>query len=247
MKSVLLGSALACFFSCGGNSEPAHHYPQSMSAEQHAARADYHEQEATQVLGKVKPDDEIHRARCVAPGSTLESGGERMQIMSPCWTLTEENAAYTRLAEQQKRAAEEHRDWAKALKELETNACRHLSEKEQQTSPFQHPRDVLVVEPYKENGVLRGVHVVFKKIPNLNKGWLSRSVACHRARAAKVGYSRDWMPHCPLALPETTVDISEEDRSLEVVLRSTNGIVAGEILGRTMHLREIETTNVKKK
>jgi hypothetical protein len=227
------------FAGCGGpatTATPAHEHPEPISAQEHEVQAKEHEALADESSGNVEvASTGGDQVQCVDIGGPLESGGERMPVMKPCWTRAEQNTSYLRAAEAHRRAAADHREWAHLLIEVEKEACSGLGEIERKTSPFVRGPDILSVEPYNEGKTLRGARVTFRKVQGLSKPWLVKSMSCHRARAAKLGFAQDFMPHCPLTLKDTATSVVETPDTVVVTLRSTDPIVATEIYGRALY------------
>jgi hypothetical protein len=206
-----------------------------MSAEEHEQHAKAHDAEAQVSNQQVEPQSSASNdVQCVDVGGPLDSGGERMPVMKPCWTRAEQNASYLRSAEAHRKAADDHRHWAKELVELEQTACKDLGEIERTTSPFVRSPDILSVEEYKEDGNLMGARVTFRKVKGLSKAWLTTSIGCHQARAAKLGYAREFMPHCPLTLKHTGTSVEEKGDTVIVILRSKDPVIAAELYGRAL-------------
>ncbi len=226
---VALGALAAC-----GSPAAKHKHTTPMSAEQHERDALEHERAAELDEQSVEPTDGTDDTRCIDQGQEpLYSGGERTKVMMPCWTQAERNSKHMRDAEANRKAARDHRVWAKALIELEAHTCARLTEIEQKRSPLSRVPDILKVEEYRESGKLRGATITLRKVPGLTEEWLTASMACQQARAAKLGYDRKFMPHSPLSLPKTSTSVNEKADTIVVTLRSTDEIVAAEIYGRS--------------
>lgn len=188
--------------------------------------ADLHEQSVEPIKGT---DD----TRCIDQGQEpLYSGGERTRVMMPCWTQAERNSKLMQQADANRKAAREHREWAKQLVELEETTCARLTEIERETSPLSHVPDILSVDEYRESGKLVGATVTLRKVPGLTLEWINASMACHQARAAKVGYDREFMPLNPLSLPRTSTSAKIDGETVVVKLRSKDPVIAAELYGR---------------
>lgn len=217
---------------CGAPPHP-HKHTEPLSAAEHEQNALAHEREAEREQQQIEPAKGADDTRCIDQNQEpLYSGGERTKVMMPCWTQAERNASYLRDAEANRRAAADHRRWARALTAMEDQACSKLSREEREISPLSRQPDILAVEEYREGGQLLGAKITVRKVKGLGKEWLTASVACHQARAAELGYDEKYMPLSPLALPKTSVSINEEDDSLVVTVRSKDPIVAAQIYGR---------------
>tara|TARA_R110002096_G_scaffold143328_3_gene299221 strand:+ start:81718 stop:82497 length:780 start_codon:yes stop_codon:yes gene_type:complete len=228
---VVLGSA-AC-----GSPTQKHKHPVPLSAEQHEQDALAHERAAELEEQGVEPKRNTDDTRCIDQGQEpLYSGGERTEIMMPCWTQAERSSRHMREAEANRKAAREHRVWAKALVELEATTCSRLSEIDRTTAPLTHVPDILKVEEYKESGKLLGARVTLRKVRWLTTEWVNASIACHQARAAKLGYDASFMPLSPLTLPETGTSVAEQADTIVVIIRSTDPVIAAQIYGRSARI-----------
>jgi hypothetical protein len=236
-KSAFLLATLGIALAACGSPTQKHKHPTPLSAEEHERDALEHERAADLDEQSVEPTKGTDDTRCIDQGQEpLYSGGERTKVMMPCWTQAERNSSHMREAEANRKAAREHRVWAKALIELEETTCARLSAIERETSPFSHVPDILKVEEYKESGKLLGAKVTVRKVPGLDTEWITASMACHQARAAKLGYDREFMPLSPLALPRMSTSVNEQTDTIVVTLRSTDAIIAAQILGRSARI-----------
>ncbi len=224
---------------CGSGSPP-HKHPAALSATEHEEHAVAHDKEAQISNERVEPSEDKDGTRCIDQNQEpLYSGGERTKVMMPCWTRAERNASYLRDAEANRKAARDHREWARNLVELETTACNRLTPTERETSPLSRQPDILSVEEYRESGELLGAKITLRKVKGLDKEWLLASIGCHQARAAKLGYDKKFMPLSPLALPRTSSSVTEvTDTTITATLRSSDPIVAAQIYGRAARVLE---------
>ena len=226
---------------CGSSVPASHEHPEPLSASEHEQHAQAHEAQAESSTERVDPEAVgANQVECVDTGGPMHSGGERIPVMKPCWTGAEQNASYLRAASAHREAAADHREWAQKLVDAELEFCQELGEIERSTSPFVRGPDILSVEAYNEGKTLRGARVTFRKVSGLSKDFLIKSIKCHQARAATLGYSRDFMPHCPLALAHTGTSVTENANTVVVTLRSEDPIVATQLYGRAMHAAEDE-------
>lgn len=232
--TIVLSFTLGFFLVACGSRPPAHTHTEPLSAVQHEEQAKSHEAQAQVDRERVESAERGEEVQCVDTGGPLNSGGESMPVMRPCWTKAEENAAHLRAVQRQRKAAAEHREWAQLLREAEAEACEPLSQSERDTSPFMRSADILSVEEYREDGNLMGARVAFRKVPGLSPDWLRSSIRCHQARAAKIGYDENFMPHCPLVLERVGTSVSENDDQIVVTLRSTDPVVASQVYGRAL-------------
>ncbi len=222
-------------FGCGSTSPP-HKHSEPLSATAHEEHAQVHESQAESSTERVNPySSGGDETQCVDVGGPLQSDGESTPVMKPCWTMAEQNASFLRAADSHRLAAADHREWAAQLVIAERESCQSLGKIERSTSPFVRSPDILSVKEYRESKTLRGAQVTFRKVPGLSKEWLGKSIQCHSARAAKLGYAKDFMPHCPLTLRDTASSMTETEDTITVTLRSKNELIAAQIYGRALH------------
>ncbi len=238
MQSKLWMTLCLVTVSCAGPQKNHEHTP--LSVDEHRRQADEHDVQADINRGRMESGsgEGAVDVRCYDQGPPLNIGSEKVAVMKPCWTRPEENAAYARAAEREHKAAKEHRAWAQLLIDVEQAACKGLGEVESHTSPFLRKPDILSVEEYRESGELHGAKIRFRKVKGLSKDWFGKSIRCHQARSATLGYAKDFMIHCPLVLEKTSVSITEEEKSVTIILRSTDPVVAAEIYGRSLRATE---------
>ncbi len=238
MQSKLWMTLCLFIIGCGGPQKTHEHT--TLSVDEHRRQADEHDVQAEINQGRMESGsgEGAVDVRCYDQGPPLNIGSEEVAVMKPCWTRPEENAAYARAAERERKSAKEHRAWAQLLIDVEKTACQGLGEVESHTSPFLRKPDILSVEEYRASGELRGAKIRFRKVKGLSKDWFGKSIRCHQARSATLGYAKDFMTHCPLVLEKTSVSIIEDDTSFTITLRSTDPIVAAEIYGRSLRAAE---------
>jgi hypothetical protein len=222
MRFMLLASILAA--ACSRPHEPLVRHPQGYaaqmaSADAHAERAERH-REAAHLPDTVSAGAE--RYSCGNDGGLSDqatSGGERLLPTVPCWDVGEENAEHQRyLAARDERIARTERRAATAKVETEIAACRGLSERELEHSPFMHRKEIAAVIPHRETGTIRGVRIVFKPVPGLTAAWMRQAIACHRARFERLGQPATYLTDDPtlVARSEATVDL--RNGHLEVLI-----------------------------
>lgn len=207
------------------------------SADAHAQRAEYH-REASRLPDTVKngPD----RYSCGNDGGLSDqvtSGGERLLPTVPCWDVAEENAQHQRyLAAREERIARTERREATAMVETELAACRGLSAREIEHSPFAHKKEIAAVIPHRDAGTVRGVRIVFKPVPGLTAAWMRQAIACHRARFERLGEPAAYFPEDPtlVAKADATVDMSSGH--LEVLIVADDPTAARVALERAQEL-----------
>lgn len=213
-----------------------------MSATEHRQAARAHDRAAEQheaaALSREQQDPNAD-TRCFDQPleGVAESGGERYELLRPCWTaLTSPSARERREAMRHREIAAAHRARARALQEAERDHCAGLGADERSHSPFYHRSDILRVEPYREGGALRGARVLFRRVPGLTVAWMRKALACHMARAAALGYPTDFMPYCPAVLPSVAVEVVDTGDAIAVVVRSERDDIAAAVLGRAQDL-----------
>jgi hypothetical protein len=131
-----------------------------------------------------------------------------------------------------RKEAAEHRAMASGLLDTEKQACGGLGENEISASPFYYATDILKVEELKEGETLRGARVLFRKVPGLTAEHLRKSISCHQARAAVMGFATTFQSYDPLALPDVGSQVTESDEGYWVALRSERDDMAAAALGR---------------
>lgn len=236
MKRAALVSLLVAV-ACGGPTKEAPHGHLSTSehhteAERHDKIAEGHER-AVQRNYESQGRGEIQCVDQPLAGQPT-SGGERIPLIKPCWTreMDPANIAHKRAAARHRRLAAEHRSRAEMLARIERRNCRGMGVAELSHSPFWHREDVLRFEPIKRGNRLLGVRTVFKKVRGLSVQWMGRAVACHKARAAAIGYKTRYMPYCPLMLPHIETAVRETPEGIVVDITSKHGEMAAAALGR---------------
>jgi hypothetical protein len=122
----------------------------------------------------------------------------------PCWTEeVNPSAEHRHHAQKLRAAAAEHRAAAQALRDAEAVSCASLSEEDRDLGPFFHRGDVERVEPLHANAgrdrSVRGALITFRPVAGLTSEWMQRSLDCHLARNAALGFDAPEMGHCPLA------------------------------------------------
>jgi hypothetical protein len=226
-----------------GSTAPKHKHAEPLSVAEHEQHAQAHEAEASLSHERVAPyESGGNEAECIDIGGPINTGGERTKVMKPCWTRAEQNASYLRSEAAHRSAAKDHREWAQQLLDVERVSCAGLGEIERATSPFVRGPDILSVEPYMEAQEIRGARVTFRRVRGLSKEWLLRSIRCHRARAATLGFDKAFMPFCPLALEHTASTVVEDAATVVVTLRARDAVVGAQIYGRALRAADDKGT-----
>lgn len=220
----------------GCGSSPRHSNPHNpLAASEHDQEARVHAGEADRSEAQISPDTQApsDSVTCIDSGVPLSTGGERVDVMKPCWTNQGNNDAYREAAAHHRKQAQKHRENAASLREAERLACAGLGEDERSQSLFFHAEDIAKVERYNEDKTLRGAKVTFRKVPGLTKEWANKSIVCHQARAAALGYDERFMSYCPLVVEGALVTVRETPSTIVVTLRSRDPIAAATIYGRS--------------
>ena len=238
VRVILIAVATIGLAACAGSDRDAN---EPMSAQRHEESAREHEREAESHDRRYDPAAERAGAASVqcaddgVPDPT--SGTERIPVQKPCWTsVTNPTEHHRREADRHRERAREHRSTAADLLRAERESCAGLGEDAISHSPFFHRQDVAKVEPHEEGGDLRGVKVTFDKVEGLTADWMRKAIACHQARAAVMGYSRTFMPYCPLTAGPVSASVTETDTTIEVAIRTEDRGLARAILGRARDL-----------
>lgn len=120
--------------------------------------------------------------------------------LQPCWKSHDVAVIRTH-----REAAAKHRAASAALVAAEVQACAGISDDDRAISPFEHPADIIQVEPLilrgdtgklGPGGQMLGATVTFRAVPGLTAEWLQRLVNCHLARNAALGHVVPEMPDC---------------------------------------------------
>jgi hypothetical protein len=218
--------------------------PQRLSASQHQAVAQRHDREAR---AQESAFQERRRLEASGAGPSVEcfdqqvpepqSGGERLRVLRPCWTMeTHPTADQRRAAAEHRRLAAHHRALAASLWRAESEACAGLGEDEISHSPFFHRDDILRVEPMREGDRVAGARVIFRKVRGLDTAWMRRAVACHQARAAAMGYPPESMSYCPLMAGPTRAAVVERGGEIAVTITASSDLDGAVVLGRAQEL-----------
>jgi hypothetical protein len=164
--------------------------PQDMGAEQHEKAAAAAATEAAEHEAGFDPTQARSTRVCRGRG--------------PCWTEeVNPTAEHKQHAQKLRAAAAEHRAAAQTLRDAETTSCAGLSDEDRDLGPFFHREDVERVEPLHayagRDRSVRGAVITFKPVAGLTSEWMQRSLDCHLARNAALGFDAPDMAHCPLA------------------------------------------------
>lgn len=229
---------------CGSTTPPTtkqHQHNRPLSVAEHMAEAARHDKVAREHedLSADEAESAAPPIQCfdnpLAPPSS--SGGKQLRILRPCWTsVTRPSARHISEAEENRREAERHRRAAAQLIGAEKVSCAGLGVEATNHSPFYHREDIEGAQPIRIRGELRGARVAFRKVPGLNVDWMRRASACHIARAGVMGYSKTFMPYCPLVIEGVVASVTERAGAIEVELRADDPVAAATIWGRVERL-----------
>lgn len=227
-KTALIGFATVAGSGCA----TAGTRPHDMSVAGHEKAANVAEAEAAEHAARPQQD---------APAS-IKPTPQAVCRIGPCWREELSPSANHRAAAEKLRvAAAEHRKAAVALRDAERLACADLSEADRDLSPFFHRDDVERVEPaYQHTGyrqrTLTGATVVFAKVPGLSVEWMQKSLACHLARNAAMGFDAPEMAYCPLAPKGVHASARETNGHVTVEITAGDAQPAEEVLRRAQLL-----------
>ena len=203
------------------------------------SRADLHQERAERHDRAVPEARRVRSSDNYACGDTvlndqLTSGTERVTSWTPCWDTDEEAAeAHRSAAAHEQREARAERAQAAALARAELASCRGIPPRELTHTPLSHAKEIEEIIPHREGDEVRGVHVVFKRVPGLDAKWMERAIACHRARSAVLGHvaSID-----PTLLPGTEVTVTQDGGHVRVYIRAADGDTGALALSRVQSL-----------
>jgi hypothetical protein len=227
---------------CAGSYEPLAERPQGYATKMEAADAHSQSADAHRQLAVVHDEqDPAHPTsyQCgdVALADQTTSGGQRVMESVPCWNIDEESAAHQRfLADREQAIADDERRSATQLVEAELAACRGLSARELEHSPFAHRREIQQVLPHREAGVLRGVRIVWKPVLGLSARWMRASIDCHRARFERMGEPSMYLPDDPTLVARSTVTVSDRGGHVEVLVETDDEVSSHVALERARDL-----------
>ncbi|HTM23120.1 MAG TPA: hypothetical protein VL172_21515 [Kofleriaceae bacterium] len=238
MRIPITITAMLAAAGCGG-APPAHR--EELGAAQHLAEADRHEQVAAEhhraAIAAEEQGNIGPRMVCIDRplAGTPYSGTEPIPVMRPCWR-TDEIEAHEAAARRNLQEAGEHRQSAAGLLQTERQACRGVGPHEVAHGLFWHVDDIVRVESYREGGALRGVRVVFARVPGLDVNWVWHAATCEQARAAVMGHVPTFLPYSPLALPDTRVRVVDVADGIEITIFSSRDDIAAAAAGRAQDL-----------
>lgn len=239
MGMKLTTVAIASFaWACGSSSQGSQLPKRHASVADNLAQSERHEREAEAHEARRDPEPPAHDGRdfhCAddpLDGITY-IGTEPYRVMRPCWTgVGDPDEHHREEARRHREAAAAYRARAAELVAAEGRNCAGLGEAEISRSPLTRAADVLAVEALYDDGNLSGARMVLRRIDGLTPDWLQRSLDCHQARAAALGYPPDFMSECPMTLPNTTVEVEDVRDGVEVRIQTADDATAAAVLGR---------------
>jgi hypothetical protein len=226
--------------SCAGTFEPASTAPQGSVARAAGIPApDPHADEQRIVP---LPDTAVTASERYQCGDTvmsdqLTSGGERMVSSVPCWDTGEERIAHEEyIAQLAQERAEDQKQSHAYLADDEQAACRGMSPRELEHSPFAHRKEIAEVLPHRNAGTLRGVRIIWKPVPGLTAAWMRQAIACHRARFERLGEPAIYLPEDPTLVARATVTVEQRKGHLEVLIETADDTAGQVALDRAQDL-----------
>lgn len=206
------------------------------AANEHGARA-ADERQAVKRSDAAGPSGQGYQCGDTVMSDQITSGGERLVQATPCWDTNAEFAAHHEaVAEREQRAANQERRAATALIEAELAACRGISKRDLERSPFSDRKEIAEVIPHHEGTTVRGVRVVFKPVPGLTAPWMSQVIACHRARFERMGEPAGYLPEDPSLVAKATTKVELRGGHIEVSIESRDDVNATVALARAQDL-----------
>lgn len=211
------------------------------AADQHAQRAEEHRR-AAKLPDTASPWPQGYQCGDTALNDLATSGGERLVLSVPCWNVDEEIAEHNRfLAEREQRLARQERRAAASLVEAELAACRGISPRELEHSPFAHRKEIAEVIPHREAGAIRGVRIIFKPVPGLTEAWMRQAIACHRARFERLGEPATYLPEDPTLVAGATATVEMHRGHIEVAVETADDMTGQVALDRARDLVRPQT------
>jgi hypothetical protein len=221
----VLPLVLLVLTACGGSSRvPA----QPLGVTGHLQRAQQCDADAAREDALAADAEAVALGRQPTCGDTVladqsRSGNEPLVVQSPCWTR--ERTAVDRHrqeAERLRAEARAHRETARALIEAEDAACASMPADQLDHTPFAHIEDVVGVVAELDSAELRGARIQFQPVAGLTAEWMRTAIACHRARAATVGFDARYMSYDPSLVDSAAVTVEETDAGLVVTVRASD-------------------------
>ncbi|HKE16001.1 MAG TPA: hypothetical protein VKB80_14095 [Kofleriaceae bacterium] len=245
MRMVMVMAVAAAASAACGSQAVQTMPPRHLSATEHDSEAQRHERAASE-------QDRAARARARGEAARggggdygcydqeipdPELGGERVAVLRPCWTSDiKPTSDSERAAALHRRQAIRHRDMAASLRRAERDACAGLGAAEIGQSPFFHREDIAGVEPVRDHGRIAGAVVLFRQVRGLDVDWMRKSIACHQARAAALGYPPRVTSYSPLMVAPARAQVDLRGHQIAVTITARRDEDAAAILGRARAL-----------
>ena len=139
------------------------------------------------------------------------------------------------------RVGNEHLAAAESLRAAEERTCAGMPEHARDGTPYFRAEDVESVAPLyepvpKSGTVLRGAVLRIRPSAGVTAEMLQRSIECHAARVATLGYDVKGMGACPLAVKNVGYAVISGGDSFLVQMRSRDRDAASEVLRRARAL-----------
>lgn len=191
--------------------------------QQKLADADAHDRAAAEHLRAIERAATFGPVNytCNNPLDTpMPTSATQVTRYQPCWDYRDEVGAHQVAAMEEHDMAEAERRAAKELVVAERAACANVPEHERDHSAFSHRRSISEVIPHFEDGVLRGVRIVFKPVAALDADWLRRDIACQQAHVAVLGRVPASLAQDPTLVRNAEVSVSDVGGRVVVVVRT---------------------------
>lgn len=227
-RTILASIIPALMVACGG-SQGTQPHDMSMAEHQAAAR---NEDQASQG----------HSAQYNPAATETKQVCGKAQV---CWTsIQNPTEQHKQDADRHHELAMKHRAAAGALVAAENESCAGIDQADRDMTPFEHREDIASVKPIEEDVKvkqdnvkrLKGAEIVFRAVPGMTAEWLQRSINCHMARAAAVGFDMAEMSDCPLMLKNIKATVASVGDGFAVRITSDDKATAEKILSRAQAL-----------
>jgi hypothetical protein len=217
--------------------------PTDMSASEHAAAAKAEDDKSAGHSADYDPK---------AATTPIRSGCGRATPAYdvPCWSDdTNPTDEHRKAAEEHRKMAADHRAGAKALADAEAKSCTGIDPDDRDRSPFGHRDDIVDVRPLEvtvgagdatgeaTTKRLRGALIGFRGVRGLTQQYLQRTMDCHLARNASMGFAMPEMSWCPLSVKGAKVTVTSGPDRFIVSVEAADDAAGAEILKRARALR----------
>lgn len=223
LRYSILPLAVAGLGACAGTTTIGAR-PHDMSLDEHVAAAQREAKIAAEHRSQYDPDAQEEKRRCVGVGFNADGACTKV-VVNP----TEEHLQQAELHQQK---AADHLAAGQALRDAESEACEGIAPARRDQNPLLAAGRVLRVEPIADEGAL----LMLAPGSDATEASLQRSIDCHLARMATLGFEEAKMPHCPLALSGVTAEVDEREPSLAVRIEAEDPKTAVEVLRRSRAL-----------